>query len=331
MLSILGVGKAHPQTVIDNTFLESLDIGTSDEWIMERVGIKTRRTVLPLDYIRQTRNSDPRAACEVAQTTASALGAQAALMALAKAGIQASDVGLVIAGISVPQMQIPAHACLIASQLGIRAPAFDLNSACSTSAAQLHFLNCMDPTQLPDYILVVQTETYTMTLNFNDRNTAVLFGDGAAAFVLSPKHSGKAQIIASIFESDPASYDKVVIPAHGHFAQQGSAVQRFAITQTVNTYEKLKAKHPLPHPDTAYFIGHQANLRMLQSSCERMNITPAKHLYNVDKYGNCGGCGGPTVLAENWDNFKKEDYVTLVTVGSGLSWGGVIIRFGDST
>ncbi len=328
MLSILGVGQAHPQTIIDNAFLESLDIGTSDEWIMERVGIKTRHSVLPLDYIRQTRNSDPRAAYEVAQTTASNLGAQAAGMALSKAGIQASDIGLLIAGISVPQMQIPAHACLIAAQLGIRVPAFDLNSACSTSAAQLHFLNGMDPKQLPDYILVVQAETYTMTLDFNDRNSSVLFGDGAAAFVLSAKHPGKAQIIASSFDSDPMNFDKVVIPAHGHFSQQGSAVQRFAITQTVSTYEKLIAQCQIP--TVSYFIGHQANLRMLESSCERIHIASENHLYNVNKYGNCGGCGGPTVLAEHWDNFKNQDYVALVTVGSGLSWGGVILRFGDT-
>ncbi len=329
MVAILGVGQAHPDTIIDNAFLESLDIGTSNEWIMERVGIETRCSVLPLDYIRQTRNSNTSAAVEAAQTTLIELGAKAAQMAMQRAGIKAEDVGLVIAGTCTPQLALPAHACLMAAQLGITAPAFDLNSACSTVSAQFHFINSMRLEQLPDYILLIQADLLTTTTNYNDRNTAVLFGDAAAAQILSPRHKGKAEILTSIFDSDPANFAKVITPVHGHFYQEGSAVQRFAITETVQSFLKLQQK--VPFAKEPYFIGHQANLRMLESSCQRMGIPKDKHFYNVNAYGNCGGSGGPTVLAESWERFESGDLLAMVTVGAGLSWGGTVLRFGETT
>lgn len=327
MLKILGVGQSHPQTVIDNAFLESLDIGTTNEWIMERVGIASRYSVLPLEYIRTTRNEDPRAAIEAAEVTQTDLGVQAAKAAIQSANLKAQDIGMVIAGVSIPEMCIPSHACLIAAQLEMAVPAFDLNSACSTFSAQLHFLNCMDKTKLPDYILLVQSETYTLALNYNDRNASVLFGDGASAQVVSLKHGKKAQVMASLFDSDPSGWDKVRVPINGHFAQNGSAVQRFAITETVNTFNRLQKAVEMP--EKPYFIGHQANLRMLESSCLRMGIPANKHLFNINRYGNCGAAGATSVLAEHWDNFKSGDYLAIATVGSGLSWGGAILYFGD--
>ena len=328
MLSILGMGAAHPDTVIDNHFLESLDIGTNPEWIEERVGIKTRRTVLPLDYIRTTRNRDPRAAQEAATHTLADLGVAAAEQAMARAGVSAGDIGMVICGCSVPQLFIPANACLLAARLSINAPSFDLNSACSTFAAQIHFLNQMNMDRLPDYILLVQAETYTIVTNYDDRSTAVLWGDGAAATVVSPRHPGKAKIITSVFKSAPADYEKVMIPRQGHFEQQGNQVQRFAITRTVETFEELKAQTQFG-PDT-YFIGHQANLRMLESSCKRTEIGYNRHLYNVNCYGNTGAAGAPSVMAANWDSFKDGDELALVVVGAGLSWGGTVLRFGEN-
>ena len=327
MLALLGVGQAHPDTVIDNAFLESLDIGTTNEWIVERVGIETRRTVLPLDYIRQTRNRDVTAATEAMEITLNALGAQAAQAAIQSAGIKPEDVGLVIAGTCTPQLGLPAHACEMAALLGINAPAFDINSACSTAVAQFHFLNSMRLEQLPDYILLIQADLLTTVTNYNDRNTAVLFGDGAAAQIISPRHAGKAEIVTSLFDSDPANFNKVITPVHGHFFQEGSAVQRFAITQTVQSFQKLQEK--VGFSQEAYFIGHQANLRMLESSCKRMGVPENRHFYNVNRYGNCGGSGAPTVLAEHWHDFKSGDDLALVAVGAGLSWGGAVFRFGE--
>lgn len=328
-LNILGTGKAHPKTVIDNAFLEELDIGTSNDWIMDRVGIATRRSVLPLDYIRETRNASPCAAPAAADITQTALGAEAARKALASAGIEPEQVGLLVLGTSIPQMSIPANGCLIANEIGVQAPTFDLNSACSSFSAHLHFINSMQRDKLPDYILLVQSETYTLSLNYSDRNSAVLFGDGASAQVLSARHPGKARILDTIFESDPSSWDKVYAPSHGHFCQEGNAVQRFAIQKTVSTAKKLLKDEEIgPH---TYFIGHQANLRMLESSASRIGIAPSNHFYNVNVKGNCGAAGAPSVLAEHWKHFKPGDRLIIVTVGSGLSWGGSSIIFEGKT
>lgn len=326
MLSLISAGHFHPEITIDNPFLESLDIGTSQEWIEERVGILSRRTVLPLDYIRTTRNRNPLAAKEAALYNVTDMGVFAAQMALKRAKISAQQIGLVIAGVSVPQMSIPAHACLISAKLGINAPAFDLNSACSTFVAQLHFLQSMRPEALPDFILLIQSETYTMATDYNDRNTAVLWGDGAAAVILSPRHRGKAQIISSVFDSNPAEHDKVAIPSSGHFSQAGSQVQRFAILQTELVFKELQKKID-SNSSINYFIGHQANLRMLESVSHRIKIEKENHYYNVDLFGNCGGAGAPSVLSQKWDTFHSTDFLALVTVGSGLSWGGLILEF----
>ncbi len=326
-LSIISAAAAHPETIIDNTFLESLDIGTSNEWIMERVGIVTRRTILPLDYIKTTRNVNPLAAKEAANTTLTQLGKDAALKALQYANIQPQDVGLVILGMSIPEMYIPANACLIANELGIEAKAFDLNSACSSFMAHLHFINSMKQEALPEYILLIQAEIYTTAINYNDRNSAVLFGDAASAQVLSPRRLGKGRIQQTSFDSDPSSWNKIYVAPGAHFVQQGSTVQRFAIQRTVSTAEALIKDYV--NRDSLYFIGHQANLRMLESSCARLQIDPSKHFYNVDRYGNCGGAGAPSVLAEKWYSFKKGDTLVTATVGAGLSWGGSLIYFGD--
>jgi len=311
---ILGAGHFHPETEIDNKFLESLDIGTTDEWVIERVGIAARRTVLPLDYIRTTRNSNPRAAQEASQYSVTDLGERAARMAMQRADVPPNDITLCVAAASVPQICIPAHACSIAAKLGIQAPAFDLNSACSSFLAQLHFLK-----NTPGLILLIQSETYTMAANYNDRQTAVLWGDGAAAVVLS-KQSGKAKILETTFGSNPMNFDKVVIPYAGHFFQDGNKVQRFAITQTETTFKSLKTEKP-------HFIGHQANLRMLETATQRIGIAPDKHHFNVHRHGNCGAAGAPSVLSEKWDSFHSGDQVAIVTVGSGLSWGGTVIEF----
>jgi len=157
MLFIHGMGHFHPENIIDNAFLESLDIGTNEQWIMERVGIRSRRTVLSLDYIRETKNADPSKAVANALYTNAQTGARAAAMAIGRAGLTPQDIGLVIAGGCSPQYLIPVDACIIASELGIGCNAFDLNAACSSFAVQLHYLNAMHPDALPDYILVERT------------------------------------------------------------------------------------------------------------------------------------------------------------------------------
>lgn len=325
MLYLHGMGHFHPENVIDNAFLESLDIDTTDQWILERVGIRARRTVLALDYIRATRNRDPREAAGASLYTNAQTGAHAARMALQRAGLKPQDIGMVIAGGCSPQWSIPAEACLIASELDIEAQAFDLNSACSSFAAQLHFLNNMSPQAMPEFALVINPENNTRTVNYADRRTAVLWGDGSAAAVVSCRVPGPARVVHSVLHSDPKGWNKVTIPLAGHFDQQGSAVQAFAIRKTVATLEALR---PCAASDESYFIGHQANLLMLESVCQRAGIEPRRHLSNVEVFGNCGAAGAPSVLSQRWEHFSPGDELALVVVGSGLTWSGLLVRFG---
>ena len=325
MLFLHGIGHFHPETVIDNAFFESLDIGTSNEWILERVGIRERRTVLPLDYIRETRNADPRAAHEASTYSNPETGARAAALALERAGLAPSDIGMVIAGGCSPQYLIPAESCLIAAELGIEAPAIDVNSACSSFIAHLAFLGDMRPERRPEFTLMVNVENTTRTVDYRDRSSAVLWGDGSAAAVVSHRTPARARLDATTFTSDPSGWDKVVIPAGGFFAQSGSAVQSFAIRKTASTARELLAG--VDDAESAWFVGHQANLLMLRSAAERAGVDLARHLHNVESFGNQGAAGAPAVLSQSWERFGAGDLVAVVTVGSGLSWGGALIRF----
>jgi 3-oxoacyl-[acyl-carrier-protein] synthase-3 len=323
------MGHFYPENVLDNAFFESLDIGTNDQWILERVGIHTRHTVLSLDYIRTTYNADPRAAAEASLYSNAQTGARAATIALERAGLVPSDVGLVIAGGCSPQNSIPAEACQIAAELGIEATAFDLNSACSSFAAGLHFLFSQRPETLPEYVLLVNPENTTRTVDYRDRSSAVLWGDGSTAAVVSTRVPSRLRVKATTLHSDPSGWSKVLIPGGGHFAQNGSAVQAFAIRKSSETLVELRGH--LENPQ-AYFIGHQANLTMLRSVCERQDVRPDRHLYNVDRFGNCGAAGAPGVLSQNWDLFIPGDEIALVVVGSGLTWGGLALQFlGESS
>jgi len=325
-LSLISLGHFHPPTVIDNDFLLSLDIGVDKEWILKRVGIHERRTVLPLDYIRETRNRDPRASAEASAFSDAQTGAQAACHALTRAGLAAKDIGMVIAGGCSPQHLIPAQACLTAAELGIECPAFDVNSACSSFAAQLHFLSNMRPETLPEYILIVNVENNTRTVDYDDRRTAVLWGDCTSAAIVSPRVRGRASIQSSLLRSDPSGWKKVVIRPGGHFQQDGPAVQSFAIRNTLATFAELTAV--LTPESKPAFIGHQANAVMLESVCRRAEIPPERHFFNVDRFGNCGAAGAPSVLSQNWDQIKNG-YVAVVVVGSGLTWGGALLHFSE--
>ncbi len=325
MLYIHGMGHFHPENKIDNAFLEDLSIGTDHQWIIERVGIRERRTVLPLEYIRETKNANPTKSSDAAQYTNPQMGARAARVALEKAGLNASDIGMVISGSCSPQYTIPAEACMLAAEMDITAPSMDISSACSSFAAQMHFLNSMKQEALPDYVLVVNVESMTRMIDFADRRNAVLFGDGAAATIVSAKHPSDLQVTFSKMTSDPSGWDKVVIPGGRHFDQVGSAVQSFAIRKTLRTLNDIRP-HTNGEREKTYFIGHQANLLMLQAVSERMEIFGDHHLFNVDEYGNTGAVGAPSVLSQNLHRFTDGDSIMLAVVGSGLSWGGLHIQ-----
>jgi len=329
-LHLHGLGHFHPEVEITNRFLEELDIGTTDSWIVERVGIRSRRTSLSLDYLRETKNRDPRAAAEAAQYDTTDLGERAALRALAAAGLDRSDVGLVIAGTCGSDLATPAESALVADRLEISAPCFDVASACTSFAAQLQVLSMMRPEALPDYVLVVVSDTMTRCVDYSDRETAVLFGDAAAAAVISPRHPGRARIVSTDLCSDPAGSKKVIIPRFGYFEQEGRAVQMFAIKKTLEQVQRLQAElEGSTRP--SHFVGHQANMRVLESVCERANIPPERHHSNVEWYGNTGSPSCASVLSMQWEKWAPGDDVLVAVVGAGLTWGSFVLRFGEDS
>jgi 3-oxoacyl-[acyl-carrier-protein] synthase-3 len=203
-------------------------------------------------------------------------------------------------------------------------PAYDISSACSSFAVQLNQLRATRPEALPDYVLVVNAENTTRTVDDADRKTAVLWGDCTTAAVVSLRKPSRYAVRTTFVESDPSGWEKVTIRTGGHFTQNGPAVQAFAIRKSLAALNKLRAS--AQRPAELFFIGHQANLLMLRSVCERGEVREDRHLFNVDEYGNCGAAGAPSVLSQNWDRFVAGDEIALVVVGSGLTWGGCLIE-----
>jgi 3-oxoacyl-[acyl-carrier-protein] synthase-3 len=282
--------------------------------------------VLPLEYIRLTKNRDPRAADEAAELSNAQTGAKAAELAFRRAKLSPSDIGMIMAGGCSPQHSTPAEACTIAAELGIECPAFDLNSACTTFAAQMHFLSRMSPEYLPDYVLLVSPENNTRRVDYCDRRTAVLWGDASTAAIVSPRVKSNVAIVRTVLHSEPSGWNKVTIPSGGYFSQEGPAVQSFAIRKTLSVIDEVLSRDGAPV--TGSFVGHQANLLMLQAVCRKAGIEQTQHLFNVDRYGNCGASGAPAVISERWENLPIGQ-VCVALVGSGLTWGGLLLSIGE--
>jgi 3-oxoacyl-[acyl-carrier-protein] synthase-3 len=282
--------------------------------------------VLDLDYIRETRNAEPRASYEASQYNNAQMGAKAVQLALDRAGISLSDVGLVIGGTCAPDTVSPAESCNLAKELGIEVPAFDVASACTSFLTGMHVLSMMRPEALPDYVLLVTMESMTRTIDYRDRAAAVLWGDAALAAVISPRVTGRAQILGARMESSPAGADKVLIPRLGFFEQEGRTVQMFGIKKTSQYFNMLREEFE-DVDRTLHFIGHQANLRMLESVCARCEIPPELHHSNAEWYGNTGGASSGSVISQSWEKWRDHDDIAVVGVGSGLTWSAYLARF----
>ena len=348
------MGHWFPETIIDNDFYDSLDIGSAADWIESRIGIKERRSVLSRDHIialRQgrTNHRELRQTGEI-PTIASIAPApwHMALDRLQKLSSTGSNnnesitdtsqstgsadrthppVELLIGGTSVPDWDIPANACATAAALGLGVPAYDVNSACSSFVVNLHVARGLLEAGIHDSIGIVNVERYTTRMDFTDKASCVLFGDGACASILTTKPAAKGlQLLDTIVHSDPAGYRLVQIPTEGMFSQNGRAVQKFAVTKTVDASIEILGRNGLGTEDVSYFIAHQANLRMLNAACQRHGIGAERHLYNVDYKGNQGAAGAPNVLSANWDRFQTGDTIVVAVVGSGLTWGAALFR-----
>ena len=318
MIYLHGIGHFHPENVITNRFLEELEIGTDEAWIMERVGIRERRTILSLDYIRQTKNRDPRAAHEASCYSNAQTAAAAARMALDRAGLAPSDIGFVMSGCSAPAWSSPAEAAMVAAELGIEAPCLDVNSACTTFGMQIDLLSRMAADRLPPFVLICQPENLTRSIDFSDRSTAILLGDGSAAAVVSASVKARAAFGESCCGTNASAWMKVAIPLMGHFRQEGHAVLGFAIRRMTESVRCLKSS--LAGGGRFRFVGHQLNLGALRTVCERAGIAEEEHWYNVDEFGNTGCAAAAAILSQRWEELRPGDRVAVCLVGAGLTW-----------
>ncbi|MCK9230865.1 MAG: ketoacyl-ACP synthase III [Syntrophales bacterium] len=325
MVYIHGIGHFHPENVITNQFLADLDIGCSEEWIMERLGIRERRTILDLDYIRTTKNRDLRQCGEASVHSHGELGALAADMAIERAGIGVEDIGFVVCGSSAPGHLSPAEASCVAAELGLSVPCLDLNSSCSSFGAQMFMLSSMNRDALPPFVLVVNPETITQMLDYSDRRSVPIFGDCGTAAVVSLTEPSRLRIENCRMNSNPHGWDKVVIPRMSHFSQDGNAVQGFAIRKATEGLRRLQAEYADVPLDRFKFIGHQANLGMLKTVIERAGVDESNHWFNVIDYGNAGCASAPSVLSQNWDRLEPGDHIAVVLVGSGLTWASMMV------
>ena len=182
------------------------------------------------------------------------------------------------------------------------------------------------PEALPAYVLVVAPEGLTRTVDYSDRSAAVLWGDASVAAVLSTRVPGRAEIDETSLTTSPAGAGKVVVPRIGHFFQEGRTVQMFAIKKTIRVLQALRAGCE-DESRRFHFVGHQANLRMLESVCTRCDISEDRHHSNVEWYGNTGAASAASVISMNWEKWTAKDDIVVVGVGSGLSWSGYRMRF----
>jgi 3-oxoacyl-[acyl-carrier-protein] synthase-3 len=335
------MGHWFPATILTNQFYENLDIGSASDWIADRVGILERRSVLShqdIIALRRGEISRPQLIAEGRLLPMAEMAVEPWKMAQDRSQASGSDAlepDLVISGSSVPDWDIPANACAIAQKLEIECAGFDVNSACSSFAVNLHVARALMQGGMHKTAAVFNIERYTTRIDYKDRASCVLFGDSAAAALLTSidqPSSGKPlpvdglELIDTVVHSSPAGAPHVRLPEGEVFSQNGSAVQKFAVTKTVTVAREIMERNHLSERDVQYFIGHQANKRMLTSAAEKIGLTPEQHLYNVDYYGNQGGSGAPTVLSMNWDRFKSGDHIVVAVVGSGLTWGAALFR-----
>lgn len=325
MLDILGMGTCHPTTSIDNLFLEALDVGTNAQWIAEKIGILERVTSLSAEYIRSTRNQDPRKALEVASMSATDMGVEAATKALAQAGIRPEDVGMLIVNCCAPHETLPSEAVRIAERLGCPAVAFDVYTACPAFALHVDFVRNYREEKLPEYVLCISTAAMTRHVNYNDRSDGAIWGDGAAAWVMSTRRKGKLEILETSFTADPTRCEAVVVDSFGFFKQDGRAVRDFSVRQTVRLIKAIEEAHPIDW-SRDIFIGHQANRTMLEQIVNNRKIPASNHWHNVTYLGNQAGAGAPAVLSMHWDQIASGQHIVVAVVGAGLSWGSIVMR-----
>lgn len=322
-VGILGWGHYLPSQVLTNQELEQM-VDTNDEWIRTRTGILERHIA---DSTEAT----------------SDLAINAARAALAKAGLRPVDLDLIIVATVTPDNAFPATACLVQAALGAtRAAAFDLSAACSGFIYGLSLVKSLISTQAARYCLVIGAETLSRITDYQDRNTCVLFGDGAGAFVLGPSAAHLLQAVE--IGADGTGGHLLRLPAGGsrqpasaetvtgreHFIRmEGQEVFRFAISKVPEASLQLLANSGLQVADLDWFVPHQANKRIIDSVAKRLGISPDKVIVNLHNYGNMSAASVPIALAEAAEagSFHPGQRILLAGFGGGLTWGTALIEW----
>ncbi|WP_028561472.1 beta-ketoacyl-ACP synthase III [Paenibacillus pinihumi] len=316
-VGIIGTGKYVPERILSNQELEQM-VETSDEWIVTRTGIRERRIAAP-------------------EQATSDLAYEASLGALQAAGISAEDLDLIIVATITPDTSFPSTACLLQDKLGAsKAAAFDLSAACSGFIYGLATASGMIASGMYKHVLVVGAECLSRITDYTDRNTCILFGDGAGAVVLGRVPEGRGfrsfqlgadgsggellKVSGGGSRLSPESGAAV----KGNFIQMaGSEVFKFAVRIMGGAAEEALEKAGLNKADIDLLIPHQANIRIIQSALNRLELPEDKCMINLDKYGNVSAGSIPIALAEAVEQgrVKEGDTLVLVGFGGGLTWG----------
>ena len=319
---ITGTGSYLPPHRLTNAELAAelaaKGLETSDEWIVERTGIKARHFAAP-------------------DVTSSDLGLEAAKRALEAAGLRAADIDLIIVATSTPDMVFPSAACILQHKLGIAGcPAFDIQAVCSGFVYALTVADAMIKTGTASKALVVGAEVFSRILDFSDRTTCVLFGDGAGAVVLEASET--PGILASDLHADGKHVGILSVPGHVSggkvlgsplLQMDGKAVFKLAVSVLESAARATLAKANLTEADIDWLIPHQANLRIMHSTAKKLKLPLEKLIVTVDQHGNTSAASIPLALDEavRSGKVKKGDILMLEGVGGGFTWGAVLLKY----
>jgi 3-oxoacyl-[acyl-carrier-protein] synthase-3 len=322
---VIGSGGYSPERVISNDYFEHL-VKNADEWIFTRTGIHERR------FARED------------QAT-SDLATIAAQNALASAGIDASELDCIVLGTSTPDMSLPPTACIVQNNIGAKnALAFDINAVCSSFVFAMetadNFIRCGKYKT----VMAIGADTYSRILDFQDKNTCTLFGDGAGAAILRASETPDKGILSTYMRSDGSGWNLIQIPSSGSrkpisaesiasrentFKMAGKQVYVFATEVIPEIITELCKRGGVEPTDLTYIIPHQANIRMIDFIAKKFGYPKERFLLNLERCGNTSSASVALVLAENMNNgtIRPGDLVLAMGFGGGLSWGGLLIRF----
>jgi 3-oxoacyl-[acyl-carrier-protein] synthase-3 len=319
---ITGTGSYLPPRRLTNADLVAelnvKGLETSDEWIVERTGIKARHF------------ADP-------EVCSSDLAVEAANQALKAANVEASTIDLIIVATSTPDMVFPSVACIVQQKLGVSGcPAFDVQAVCSGFVYALTVADAMIKTGSAKRALVIGSEVFSRILDFSDRTTCVLFGDGAGAVVLEA--SEEPGLLASDLHADGQYVDILCVPGHVSggkilgdpvLKMDGKAVFKLAVGVLESAARATLAKAQLSDGDIDWLIPHQANIRIMQSTAKKLKLPLDKLIVTVDQHGNTSAASIPLALdvSVRSGKIKRGDTLMLEGVGGGFTWGAVLLKY----